>query len=109
MNETVSTLRHLNDKQAACTRLTLDAHPTAVGLDDALHDGQAQPTARALMTAVTVEALKDMGHRFRIDASATIAYPQFNIDVHHPGTQSHMAARRRKLQGIVDEVGQAGA
>ena len=101
LNRTGSTLRHLDDKQATSTRFTLDAYPTTVGLDDALHDGQAQPIAIALGTAVAVEALKDVGQRLRVDAIAAIAYPEFYAAVPCPGTQGHMATGRRELESIV--------
>ena len=56
-----STLRQLQHKKAARARFTLHRNLPAVGLNDALHDGQTQAAASDAAVLTPIEPLKDVG------------------------------------------------
>src|SRR5829696_10495298 len=55
--------REHDDEGRPSTRGLLDGHPAAVGLDDRVHDGQAEAVAAALATAAgAVGAIEALEH-----------------------------------------------
>src|SRR5205823_344708 len=84
-----------------------DVDGAAVGLDNVLHDGEAQPRATHFAGAGaidTVEALKDARLVFQRDADAVVGDFDGDHAVGSGGRQPDFSAVTGVFDGIVDEV-----
>ena len=77
-----------------------------MGLNDALHNGQAQTTASDAVAPTSIEPLKDVGLVLRLNTKSTIPHPQPHRVPPSLRTDFYLPARRRELEGIVQEIGQ---
>ena len=71
-----------------------------------MHDGQAQAAASDATVLTPIEPLKDVRLIRRVNAGAGIPHPKPHRFTASLRTDFYLPARRRELEGIVQEIGQ---
>src|SRR5499426_4212174 len=101
--------RGKNDRHdRADRRRTVDAHRSAVRLDEGFHDGQADagPARHARGVGHAIVGLEDAVHDLGRDAAPGVGDLDRDRAAERPGADTDGAAGRRVLDRVRDQIGQ---
>src|SRR5690606_3108163 len=96
--------RQREDEGRAAAELALDGDAPAVGLDDALGDGQPKPEADVARLLRAPEAIEDVRERVRRDAGPLVLHREADAAPRARGRDHDAPAGRGELQRVADEV-----
>src|SRR4029079_11078124 len=97
--------RHSEAARAAATELALHPHAAAVGLDDALDDGEPEAGGAAPLAALP-EAVEETADVLGVDARPLVAHREDDLAPARGGADAQRAAQRAVRETVVDQVGE---
>ena len=97
-------LRNRKREGRAAIRRALDPDSTAVGFDDALGDGKAEPSAVAVRACRLPKSVKDTGQVLGRNAGARIRHSEDDLVIPRGRADRDTTASLRELDRIADQV-----